>query len=41
MLWGKGIGLDAVFFYDKVFKIEYSFNHLWESGIFFHFNMNI
>nr|WP_290927672.1 hypothetical protein [Haliscomenobacter sp.] len=41
MLWGKGIGLDAVFFFDKVFKIEYSFNHLWESGIFFHFNMNI
>lgn len=41
MLWGKGIGLDAVFFYDKVFKIEYSFNHLWEPGVFFHFNMNI
>jgi outer membrane protein assembly factor BamA len=41
MLWGKGIGLDAVFFFDKVFKIEYSFNHLWESGLFFHFNMNI
>jgi len=41
MLWGGGVGLDFVFFYDKVFKIEYSFNHLLESGIFFHINMNI
>ncbi len=41
MLWGGGIGLDFVLFYDKVFKIEYSYNHLLESGLFFHISLNI
>lgn len=41
MLWGGGLSLDAVFFFDKVFKFEYSFNHLGEGGLFLHFNMNI
>lgn len=41
MLWGGGVGLDFVFFYDKVFQVEYSFNHLLEKGIFLHLNLNI
>ncbi len=40
-LWGGGLGLHLVFFYNKVLLIEYSFNHLWEKGIFLHLNMNI
>lgn len=41
LLWGRGIGLDGVFFYDKLFRIEYSFNHLLERGLFFHYKMNL
>lgn len=40
-LWGGGLGLDIVLFYDKVIQIQYSFNHLWEKGLFLHVNMNI
>ncbi len=36
-LWGGGIGIDIVAYYDKIFQIQYSFNHLLESGIFLHF----
>lgn len=41
VLYGGGIGLDFVFFYDKVFQIQYSYNHLWEKGLFLHFSANI
>lgn len=41
ILWGGGIGLDIVFFFDKVIQIEYSFNDLMENGLFLHLNMNI
>ena len=41
LLWGTGLGLDIVLFYDKVLKIEYSFNHLFENGLFLHINLNI
>ncbi len=41
LLWGGGIGLDFVLFYDKVLQIEYSVNHLLERGIFLHINLNI
>lgn len=40
-LWGKGLGLDMIFFFDFVFRVEYSFNHLGESGLFIHFSSNI
>jgi outer membrane protein assembly factor BamA len=40
-LWGGGLGLHCVFFYDKVLMIEYSINHLKEKGLFLHLNMNI
>jgi hypothetical protein len=38
-LWGGGIGLDFVLFYDKVIKIEYSMNHLLEKGLYLHYNL--
>jgi outer membrane protein assembly factor BamA len=41
LLWGGGLGLDFVLYYDKVFRIEYSFNHLLENGVFLHLNLNI
>lgn len=41
LLWGKGIGLDFVLFYDKVISLEYSFNHINEKGLFIHLNLNV
>lgn len=41
LLWGGGLGVDIILFYDKVIQIEYSFNHLLENGLFLHLNMNI
>lgn len=41
VLWGGGLGLDIVLYYDKVFRFQYSYNHLWEHGLFLHFNTNI
>jgi len=41
LLWGGGIGLDFIVFYDKVFRFEYSFNDLKEGGLFLHFNLGI
>jgi outer membrane protein assembly factor BamA len=40
LLWGGGVGLDIVVFYDKVFQVEYSVNRLGESGFFLHWNLN-
>lgn len=40
-LWGGGIGLDIVLYYDKVIQIEYSYNDLLENGLFLHLSMNI
>jgi outer membrane protein assembly factor BamA len=36
-LFGYGVGLDIVSFYDFVFRIEHSWKHSGDSGIFFHF----
>jgi len=38
MLWGKGIALDYVTYYDKLLRIEYSINALGEKGVFLHFS---
>lgn len=40
-LWGYGVGLNLVTYYDIVFRVEYSFNQLGENGIFIHFNASI
>ena len=34
-LWGRGVGIDFLFYYDKLLRFEYSFNHLGERGLFF------
>jgi len=41
LLWGGGLGLDFVFYNDKVVSLEYSYNHLFEHGLFIHLNLNI
>ena len=35
ILWGRGLGLDILLYYDKLLRFEYSFNHLGERGLFF------
>jgi hypothetical protein len=37
-IWGTGVGLDIVSFYDFVLQLEYSMNNLKERGFFFHVN---
>ncbi len=41
MLIGYGLGLNLVTYYDMVFRLEYSFNKMGESGIFIHFMASI
>lgn len=41
LLWGGGPALDVIIFYDIVFRLEYSFNHLGEKGLFLHFKSNL
>jgi len=41
LLWGGGVGLDIVLYFDKVIRIEYSVNDLLENGLFLHLSMNI
>ena len=36
LLWGYGIGLDWVVYYNKVFRLEFSRNYLGENGVFLH-----
>lgn len=36
-IFGWGTGLDLVAYYDKVLRLEYSFNSIGESGMFIHF----
>mgnify|MGYP001971685969 CR=1 FL=1 len=38
VLFGKGISLDYVTYYDKLLRIEFSVNHLGEKGVFLHFS---
>ncbi len=39
--YGWGLGLDIVTFYDRVLRIEYSFNKLLENGLYLHFELPI
>jgi len=41
LLWGGGLGLDFVFYYDFVFRLQYSVNELGEGGFFLDFNIEI
>jgi len=38
LLWGNGISIDYVTYYDKLLRIEFSVNHLGEKGVFLHFS---
>ena len=38
ILWGKGISLEYITYYDKMLRIEYSINKLGEKGLFLHFS---
>jgi outer membrane protein assembly factor BamA len=40
-LFGTGLGLDYVTYYDLVFRLEYSYNKLGEDGFFLHFTSPI
>lgn len=40
-IYGGGLGLDIVSFYDTVIRLEYSINKRKESGFFFHFRTDI
>lgn len=40
LLWGAGLGLDVVVYYNKVFNLEYSRNHLGEHGFFLHWTFS-
>lgn len=35
-MYSYGIGIDFITYYDKVFRLDYSFNALGESGLFIH-----
>ncbi len=37
LLTGKGVGIDVVTYYEKVFRLEYSWNNGFEGGFFVHF----
>ncbi|MFC1731911.1 POTRA domain-containing protein [candidate division KSB1 bacterium] len=41
LIFGTGIGLDFVTYYDNVLRLEYAFNKMKESGIFIHFTAPI
>ena len=41
LLPGYGLGLNLRFFYDKVFRIEWSRNVLGEAGIFLHWDLRV
>ena len=36
-IFGTGIGLDFVTYYDKVLRLEYGVNDMGETGLFIHF----
>jgi hypothetical protein len=40
LLWGNSLGLDVVVYYDKVFSLELSRNHLNEFGLFLHWTFS-
>jgi len=40
-LWGGGAGVDFVLYYDKVVRVEYSFNNRGEGGLFLNLSLGI
>ena len=40
-IWGTGMGIDFVTYYDSVFRFEIAMNDLKEKGFFLHFTAPI
>jgi len=40
-MWGNGVGLDLVTYYDLVWRFEYSYNQLGQGGFFLHFEADM
>ncbi len=38
-LWGGGVALDLVMYYDKVFRFEFNINQFGEKALFFHYSL--
>ena len=38
-LWGRGVGVDFLLYYNRLLRFEYSFNHLGERGLFFSWDL--
>ena len=41
LLWGAGVGIDFVSYYDAVIRMEYTINGHGNGGLFFHFVTDI
>ncbi len=41
LLYGGGLGIDLVMYYDKVIRLQYNMNHLQEAGFFLKLDLNI
>lgn len=41
LLWGGGIGIDLVFYYDFVLRLQYSVNEIGDRGFFLDFDIGI
>jgi outer membrane protein assembly factor BamA len=41
IMYGIGIGIDFVTYYDKTLRLDYSFNALGENGLFIHWKAAI
>ena len=38
-LYGGGVGLDIIAYYNMTWRFEYSMNHLGEKGLFFNYSV--
>ena len=39
LLYSWGLGIDFITYYDKIFQVQFSMNHLQEKGIFLHYKL--
>ena len=38
IMWGRGVSLDYVTYYNKMIRLEFTINSLSEKGVFLHFS---
>lgn len=41
MIWGGGLGIDLVLYYDYVFRMQYSYNQFGDTGFFIDFKIGL